>query len=334
MRIGLAGVGRIGAFHAATLAGLGQVDQVVLTDPVAEVATRVADEHGYTFVPEFDAVLDMVDAMVIASSTDTHADLLARSVAKGLPTFCEKPLALTLDESLRLVEYAEATGVPVQVGFQRRFDVGHVRAREAVAAGDLGFVHTVRSMTLDPAPPPAEYIGRSGGIFRDCSVHDFDGVRFVTGREVVSVFAVGANKGDSFFADAGDVATGAVVLTLDDGTLALASATRYNGAGYDVRMDVLGENGSIGVGYDHRMPIRSVEPDVDFPHGPPVPGFMDRFLDAYRAELVAFCDVVSGLRSSPCTPRDAVQAFRIAEASVLSRTKNQPVQMADIGGGE
>lgn len=153
----------------------------------------------------------------------------------------------------------------MHIGHQRRFDVGFRRAQEAVASGELGFVHTIRANTHDQAPPPAEFIPTSGGIFRDCGVHDFDAVRFVTGREIASVYAVGANKGADFFAEAGDVDTGAAVLTLDDDTLVLMSTTRYNGGGHDVRMEVMGERGTITAGLDHSLAMVSAEPDVDFP---------------------------------------------------------------------
>jgi len=220
----------------------------------------------------------------------------------------------------------------VQVGFQRRFDAGYQRARSAVATGELGFVHTVRMNTHDQSPPPAAYLPTSGGLFRDCSVHDFDVLRFVTGREVGSVFAVGANKGAAFFTESGDIDTGAAVLTLDDGTLVTTSATRYNGGGHDVRMELMGSEGTLGVGYDDSLALRSAEADVDYPRGPQKWSFMERFLPAYRKELAAFCDVVAGRSESPCTVVDALEAFRVAEACERSRTTGRPVQLSEIGG--
>lgn len=333
MRIGLAGAGRIGAFHASTIAGLEEVDTVVVHDAVPETAQRLADEGGHEIARDTDALLSGVDGVVIASSTSTHADLLRQAVAAGIPTFCEKPLALTLEETVDLVDVVEASGVPVHVGFQRRFDAGYRRAREAVAAGELGFLHSVRAMTHDQAPPHAAYIPTSGGLYRDCSVHDFDILRFVTGREIASVFATGANKGAAFFREAGDVDTAAAVLTLDDDTLVSVTATRYNGAGHDVRMEVLGSEGTLGVGYDDSLAVRSAEEGVDYPRGPQKWSFMERFRPAYRAELAAFCDVAAGRIASPCTVRDALEAFRVAEACELSRAKGQPVSMDAVGGG-
>jgi myo-inositol 2-dehydrogenase/D-chiro-inositol 1-dehydrogenase len=218
----------------------------------------------------------------------------------------------------------------VHIGFQRRFDAGYQAARSAVEAGELGWIHTMRSGTLDPAPPSPEYIAASGGFFRDCSVHDFDSIRWVSGREVSEVYAVGANRGEEFFKAAGDVDTASAVLTLDDGTIALVSGTRYNARGYDVRLEVLGSLDSISVGLDDRLPLRSAEPGVTFPSGTPYPVFMERFHDAYVAELRAFTDMVAGRATATCTVADALEAFYIAEACELSRAEHRPVAVAEV----
>jgi myo-inositol 2-dehydrogenase/D-chiro-inositol 1-dehydrogenase len=332
MRVGLAGTGRIGAFHASTLAELDDVESVVVTDVFPGAAARLAEEHGYQPAEDLDALLAAVDALVITTSTTAHAATLRSAVAAGVPTFCEKPVATTLAETVEMVELVEKAGVPVHVGFQRRFDAGYRRARQAVADGELGFVHTVRANTHDQSPPPAGYLPTSGGLLRDCSIHDFDIIRFVTGHEVARVFATGANKGASFFTEAGDVDTAAAVLTLDDDTLVLVSATRYGGGGHDVRMEVMGSEGTIGVGYDDSLAVRSAEADVDYPRGPQKWSFMERFLPAYRAELTAFCDMVAGRTPSPCTVVDALEAFRVAEACELSRASGRPVELDEIGG--
>lgn len=334
MRIGVAGAGRIGAFHATTLDALDQVDEVVVTDTFPETAARLAAGYGYSVATDFDDLLSRVDGVVIATSTSSHADLLTRAVRAGVPTFCEKPVALTLEETIAVTELVESRDVPVQIGFQRRFDIGYRRAKDAVQSGELGFVHTLRATTHDQAPPPAEYIPTSGGIFRDCNVHDFDIIRFVTGHEVTSAYGVGANKGADFFEAAGDVDTAASVLTLDDGTLATVTATRYNGGGHDVRLDVMGEKATIGVGYDDSLAVRSAEADVDYPRGPQKWSFMERFQPAYRTELEAFCEVAAGRAASPCTVRDALQAFRIAEACDVSHAEGRPVALEEVPSGE
>ena len=161
-------------------------------------------------------------------------------------------------------------------------------------------------------------------------MHDFDIIRFVTGREVVEVYATGSARGDAVFAESADVATAAAVLTLDDGTLALVSNTRYNGRGYDVRLEVHGSADSIAVGLEENLPLRSVEPGVVFPGGAPHQFFMDRFLDAYRRELAAFTEVVAGTRESPCTVADAVEAGWIAEACTTSLREHRAVTMSEV----
>jgi myo-inositol 2-dehydrogenase/D-chiro-inositol 1-dehydrogenase len=333
MRIGLVGVGRIGAFHAATLKGLPAVDQVVVADADPNRAELVAKELGLEFAPDVPTLLGAgIEGLVIAAATSAHAELIAAGVAAGIPTFCEKPVATDLAATERVVELVEASNVPVHIGFQRRLDAGYQTARRKVADGELGFIHHIRATTNDAFPPPEGYIPTSGGFFRDCNVHDFDILRYVTGREVATAYATGANKGAAFFAEAGDVDTGAALLTLDDGTLVLVSSTRYNGGGHDVRMEVLGERGAIAVGLDHSLALDSAEEGVDFPRGPRRWSFMERFLPAYRAELTAFADVARGLRPSPCTVRDALEAFRVAEACELSRAEHRPVALSEIKG--
>jgi myo-inositol 2-dehydrogenase / D-chiro-inositol 1-dehydrogenase len=323
MRLGLIGLGRIGSFHAQTLTDLPVVDSLVVTDAVPSLDAEPADGPAALLAAG-------VDGVVVAAATDAHPELILAAVEAGLPVFCEKPVARTMAEGLEVQRRVEAAGVPVQLGYQRRFDAPFSVSWAAVASGELGWLHTVRATTLDPAPPPAAYVAVSGGIFRDCSVHDFDSIRWVTGREVAEVYATGANRGDELFARAGDVDTSAAVLTLDDGTLVLVSNSRYNPRGYDVRMELHGSRDSIAVGLEDHLPLRSVEPGVTFPAGEPYQFFMDRFLPAYRAELEAFCEVVAGRRPSPCTVADALEAGWIAEACTTSLQLHRPVRMEEV----
>jgi myo-inositol 2-dehydrogenase / D-chiro-inositol 1-dehydrogenase len=329
MRIGLVGLGRIGAFHAETLTGLG-VDLVV-TDALPEATERTARNYGAEPAADPATLLRAgVDGVVIAAATDTHPQLILAAIEAGLPTFCEKPVAKGAAEAAEVLRHCTEAGARVQIGYNRRFDAGFAAARAAVQSGELGRLHTVRSTTMDPTPPPAGYIAVSGGIFRDCSVHDFDIIRFVTGREVAEVYATGSTRGDKVFAESGDAATTAAILTLDDDTLVVVSNTRYNGRGYDVRLELHGTSDSIAVGLEEKLPLRSVEPGVTFPDGPPHQFFMDRFTAAYRQELAAFIEVVAGTRESPCTVADAVEAGWIAEACTLSLHEHRPVKMSEV----
>ncbi|MEO7069939.1 MAG: Gfo/Idh/MocA family oxidoreductase, partial [Nostocoides sp.] len=332
-RIGLAGAGRIGAFHAKTFGDLDAVDSVVVYDLLPEAAAAAAAAAGGTVAPSIQALLASdIDGFVITTGTHMHSELIKAGIAAGIPTFCEKPIAGDIIASVELARVAADTDVPVHVGFQRRFDVGYRRLRDAVQGGELGWIHSVRAATHDQSPPPAAYLPTSGGLFRDCSVHDFDILRFVTGREVVSAYGVGANRCEKFFTEGGDVDTAAAVLTLDDGTLAIVSATRYNGGGHDVRMEVHGSMGTLSAGLDSSYAMTSAEQGVLFPPGPRHWSFMGRFRPAYQAELAAFVDVAAGRAPSPCTVADGLQAARIAEACTISKEKGQPVELADIPG--
>ncbi|MEY9856232.1 myo-inositol 2-dehydrogenase/D-chiro-inositol 1-dehydrogenase [Catenulispora sp. GAS73] len=329
--LGLVGVGRIGALHARTLHGLADVE-VVVADVQSGRAEALAGSLGVRWAPDIDSLLRTeLDALVVATPTGSHAELIERGVAAGVPVFCEKPVAENSAKTLEVIKSVDKYGGRVQIGFQRRFDAGYAAARAAVRAGTLGRVHTLRAQTCDPFPPPAGYIATSGGIFRDCSVHDFDAIRWVTGREVVSVFASGSDRGEAFFAEFGDADTAAAVLRLDDGALAVVTATRYHGAGYAVTLDVQGSRGSVGAGYDDGLPLRPVgDGDGMWPKGPAHAGFLERFRQAYVGELEAFVEFAKGRIESPCPVGDALEALYVAEACDLSRAENRPVTIAEV----
>ncbi|MFD7295430.1 Gfo/Idh/MocA family oxidoreductase [Streptomyces sp. NPDC059897] len=334
MRIGLIGTGRIGTFHAGVLERYREVGSLVVTDAEPARAAALADRIGATAAPGVDEIFTWgVDALVITAATAAHAELIGRAARAGLPVFCEKPIALDLPGTLAALAEVEAAGTVLQLGFQRRFDAGYTAARTAVQEGKLGRVHTVRAMTSDPAPPPAAYLPLSGGLYRDCLIHDFDMLRWVTGREVVEVYATGSDAGPAMFREAGDVDTAAALLTLDDGTLATATSTRCNGAGYDVRMELSGDRDTVVVGLDDRTPIASTEPEGPPAATKPWPGFLERFAPAYEAELKAFVDVARGERPNPCDGREALRALRIAEACEVSRAERRVVRLDEVAGG-
>ncbi|MFF0105211.1 Gfo/Idh/MocA family protein [Streptomyces hirsutus] len=334
MRIGVIGTGRIGTIHAHTLSRHRDVGSLILTDADPARAQALAHRLGETAAPGVDEIYTWgVDALVITTATSAHAELIGRAARSGLPVFCEKPIALDLAGTLQAVSEVEAAGTVLQMGFQRRFDPGYTGAREAVRSGRLGRLHTVRAMSSDPEPPPAGYLPQSGGLYRDTLIHDFDVVRWVTGREIVDVYAAGSDAGPAMFREADDVDTGAALLTLDDGTLAVLTATRMNGAGYDVRMELAGERDQIVVGLDDRTPIASTEPTGPPAADKPWTGFLERFGPAYEAELNGFVEVVRGERANPCDGREALQALRVAEACELSRRQRRPVRLMEIAGG-
>ncbi|MGA7204101.1 MAG: Gfo/Idh/MocA family oxidoreductase [Specibacter sp.] len=334
--LGLVGVGRIGVMHANNIATLnGQLAAhdvrvaLKLTDVAAEHARNVAAGLGAEFVPSVAELLASgIDGLLIATGTATHPELIKAGVDAGIPVFCEKPVGVNVAESLPILDYIREKGGTVQIGHQRRFDAGYLEAKRAYDAGELGWIHSLRANTCDMTPPPVEFLATSGGLFRDCSVHDFDILRWLTGREIVEVYSRGSNNGDPAIGEVGDVDTALALITFDDGTVGTVSATRYNGAGHDVRLEIQGSKGSLMVGLDEQTAIRSAEAGVVFPSGTPHQSFAERFDAAYVSELRAFVELIQGLRPNPCTPEDAVAASKVADAAQESLLTGTPVRVA------
>jgi myo-inositol 2-dehydrogenase / D-chiro-inositol 1-dehydrogenase len=329
LEVGVVGLGRIGTHHVQTLLGLDGV-AVSVTDADEERARRVADDLGVRAVATPEALLESgVDALVIATSTPSHAPLLQLAAASAVAAFCEKPVALDLATLDRVREAVDRAGIVVQVGFQRRFDPGYRAAHDAVATGAVGKILVMRAATHDPVPPPAEYIAASGGIFCDLHIHDFDAIRFVSGEEITQVYADGAGLDAPWVGEVDDVDVAAAILSLAGGGLVLVSGTRRDPLGYDVRLEVFGTTDSIVVGQDARSPIRSVQPEVK-PPGVAYKDFWDRFEPAYRSELAAFVETVRTGAPSPCPLEEARSALAIALAADLSRAERRPVSIEEV----
>lgn len=304
MRIGLLGAGRIGSFHAKSLASLADLS---ICDPVPGRAALLAQRVGASVVDDVFAARP--DAVVIASATPTHASLVRRAIDAGIPVFCEKPIAASLAETRDVVDAAEKSGVPVMVGFQRRHDPSYVALRRRLRERALGHLYLVRMVVGDDRPPPPDYLLGSGGLFRDQSVHDFDVLRWLTGQEVVEVYATGGKlTGYPGFVEPDDVDTAATVLTLDGGAIATLTSSRHSARGYDVRLEVAGSRAVESVG------------------GAGEGGFLIRFADAYTEEMRRFVALVEG-GDNPCPPREALAALLVAEAATRSRRENRPVRV-------
>lgn len=332
IKLGLVGVGRIGAMHARNIAALrdsGHAIDLTLTDVAGEYAVGLAAELGSGFSRTAKELIESgIDGLVIATGTATHPQLIKAGVEAGIPVFSEKPVALNVADSEAVLDYISAHGGVVQIGHQRRFDAGYLEARRALQAGELGWIHSLRALTCDVSPPPIEFLAASGGLFRDCSVHDFDIIRWLTGHEITEVYAKGSNNGDPAIGSVGDVDTALAMVTLDDGSMATVSASRYNGAGHDVRLELQGSRATISVGLDANSAFRSAEQGVVFPEATPHLTFVERFAQAYRKEMLAFVELIRGDRTNPCTPEDAVAASRVADAAQESLRTGQPVTVA------
>jgi myo-inositol 2-dehydrogenase / D-chiro-inositol 1-dehydrogenase len=328
--VGLLGAGRIGAFHAGVLAEHEDVDTLMIGDVDAERAAAVAEEVGGQPGTIEEVVGLGLDAAVIAAATPAHAELINVCLDKGLPTFCEKPVALDYEETVAIVDRIESSGTVLQIGFQRRFDEGYREARRLIETGGLGTLYSIRLATHDPEPPPEDYIPQSGGIFRDLHIHDFDALRWLVGSEAEEVYAQGSAREFEVFGKYGDFDATAAMIRMIDGVLAVMTGGRQDPLGYDVRTEVFGSGDSISVGLDQRMPLRSVEPGVLPPEGPAYPGFLIRFEQAYRDELGHFLGLVQGRGENPCTARDSLEALRIAIAAEVSVAERRPVQLKEI----
>ncbi len=331
MKVGLLGAGRIGAFHAKTLASNSRVSSLRIMDVDAARARSLADSVGAGTASSAVELSDWADALVIATATNTHADLIRLAAEAGTPVFCEKPISLDLESTDDVLRAVDKAGIPLQIGFQRRFDKGFAEIRRIIESGELGTLYSARLATHDPAPPPEQYVKASGGLFLDLMVHDFDIIRWTTGQEVEEVFAAGSVlTGHKAFSEAGDVDTAAAILRLTGGALAILSGLRHDPLGYDVRLEVFGSRDSVVAGLDGRSPIRRLEDDQRSGEDPGYRDFFERFAPAYREELSAFLSVAKGEIESPCSGRDAREALRIALAATKSLHEKCPVALEEI----
>ena len=329
MLIAQLGAGRIGAMHAAILGELVEQGSLIVADLDLARARAVADAVGAE-ASEIGPAIARADALGIAASSTAHPELIRAGIARGIPIFCEKPLATDLTETRALVEEIEASGIPFQLGFQRRFDAGYREARRLVEDGSLGTLYVVRLAGHDPAPPHEAYIPQSGGIFNDFSVHDFDVTRWLTGQEFEEVYADGGVLGFPMFAKYDDVDTAVATMRLSGGTRAILSVARHDPLGYDIRTELFGSGDSVSVGLGPQTPMRSVEPGVPPPAGPAWQMFIDRFRAAYQNELRAFLRVARGDEESACTARDGLEAVRVAVAATRSLREHRPVRIAEV----
>ena len=331
MRVGLLGVGRLGASHAGTLRALKAVTELRVYDADAGRARDVAKDVGAKAVESIDAALDGVDAAVIVTPTDTHAPIIMRCLDAGIATFCEKPIAIGIPETKEIVAHVERTKGQLQIGFQRRFDAGYQRAKEALADGKLGPVYSFLMVSCDRLPPPDAYIATSGGQFKDQLIHDFDITRYLFADEVEEVTATGSTQGFPQYEAMKDVSTSAVMLKLRGGALGLVTALRHNEAGYDIHVEIHAAKDTLAIGVDPRTPWRSVETDAPKLAGPAYSSFFVRFGDAYTAELAHFLKFARGEAPNLCTARDALEALRIGEAAGRSWREGRTVKVSEIG---
>jgi myo-inositol 2-dehydrogenase / D-chiro-inositol 1-dehydrogenase len=324
------GVGRMGETHLRSLVGLSGVRVVVVADPRLEAAQRgKAISGAEEALTDIDKAIahPAVDAVVIITPTDTHARLLELAAHAGKAVFSEKPIALDLAETTRVVNIIAERKIPVQLGFMRRFDPGYARAKQKIEAGELGRIELFRALSRDTYPPSLEFLLGSGGIFLDMAVHDFDLARFLVG-EVEEVQAWGTVLVDERFAKAKDADTAVTLLRFVNGALGVVETSRHSSWGYDIRTEIAGAVGKIVVEAPQKTPLLFAKDfSSSFDH---FENFPDRFAAAYRLELEAFFTALQqGKQPSP-GPQDALETLRLALAAAQSWRENRPVKVSEI----
>ncbi|GAB3300576.1 Gfo/Idh/MocA family protein [Parasphingorhabdus pacifica] len=330
MKIGVAGVGRIGSMHATNLTALDEVEQLLLFDPQpGKAATAAASLGGPTVAVDTADDLVAADGVLVATPTDTHPEMVRRAIAAGKPVLCEKPLAPDLPSMGTLVDEVEASGVPVLVGFQRRFDPATVELHRRLRSGTAGTVYLVRAVCNDHLPPSPEFVATSGGLFRDCLIHDLDAVPWLVGEPVTEVYASGSVLVDGSFEEAGDVDNAIVMLRFAGGAHAVLSASRHDPVGYDCRLEVFTSKDTVAVGLDDRTPLNSLDDGGPRPSAP-WQSFIERYHDAYLNEMEVFLDVIAGRAGNPSPPRDSLISFRLAEACEESARTGAPVSLPTV----
>jgi myo-inositol 2-dehydrogenase/D-chiro-inositol 1-dehydrogenase len=322
LRVALLGAGRLGASHARILAALPEADLVLVADPRPE-GRQLGERYGARTVADpLEAIADTgVEAVVIVTPTATHAALIEAAARAGKAIFCEKPIALEVAATERALAAVTNCGVPLQIGFQRRFDSGFAAAQRRLASGEMGKIHLFRAVSHDPYPPSREYILGCGGQFLDMAIHDIDVARFLTGSEIETVWASGTTLGPQAadFAAANDWDITVLSLRFASGALGSIVNSRQAGYGYDIHTDVLCDRSGLTVGYERQTPVTFF--DRAGAHHDYVPYFPERFAQAYQAELAAFVHAVqSGLPVTP-TGADGLAALKVALAATESARK-------------
>ena len=327
IRFTLVGAGRIGKIHAENIARHPQATLAYVADADAEAAQSLASRWSAKAIGLDDAVSGRdVDAVLIASSTDTHADWIERCAAAGKAVFCEKPLDLDIERATRCLHVAQRAGVRLYLGFNRRYDPSFMRLKREIVAGTIGRLETLHIISRDPAPPPVDYIKRSGGLFRDMMIHDLDMARWLLAAEPVEVFARGWAV-DAAIGAAGDVDTAMVMLRTADGKLCQIANSRRCAFGYDQRIEAFGATGMVRAD-NHTATSVTVAATAGFTTEPAFPFFLERYAAAYRLELEDFIAALGNKRVELADGEDGRRALILADAAQRSLTTGAAISLA------
>ncbi len=331
MKLAIIGAGRIAQVHAAAADRDPRIALVYVSDIRAEASEALAASYGATSV-DVDTIFDDegIDAVLIASSTATHAEFLERAAKAGKAVLCEKPIALDIERTKAAVDVVNANPVACALGFNRRHDPQFVALKEAVDAGRIGRLETLTIISRDPAPPPIDYIKGSGGLFFDMMIHDFDVARWLLDEPIVSVFASGGVMVDPAIGEAGDIDTAMVVLTTESGRLCHIQNSRRTAYGYDQRIEAFGSEGMLQAVNETETRLRYTGEAGQLDE-PPKHFFLERYGIAYGRELGDLYDAWSSGRAPKATHEDGYQSLRLAAAATQSLAQGRVVAMSEIG---
>jgi len=332
INVAVAGLGRIGKIHLKNLCRNFPEIEVVAVMDVFDESKVIADEFNIpVFVKDFDELLAVpgVDAVVICSPTDTHADYVVKAAQAGKQIFCEKPLDLSLDRVKEVLEIIEESGVKLMLGFNRRFDPEFKKIRQLVANDAIGDPQIIKITSRDPGPPPVSYIKVSGGMFLDMTIHDFDMARYISGKQVKEVYAKGAVMVDPEIGKAGDIDTAIITLTFEDETMAVIDNCRKAVYGYDQRLEVFGSKGMVqaenNFPNNHKLYTSScISGDL------PLHFFLERYDASYNQEIREFIDALVTGGKMPVDGNDGLQSIAIGLAAKKSVAEGRPVKISEI----
>jgi myo-inositol 2-dehydrogenase/D-chiro-inositol 1-dehydrogenase len=326
VKFGILGAGRIGKVHANTIANSPRASIAYVADAIHDAAVSLAASVGAQVVGVDEIIASDVDAILIATPTDTHADLIEAAARSGKAILCEKPVSLSVERIEALLPVVEKAGVPLMIGFNRRFDPNFAGLQKRLREGDVGEVEIVTIISRDPAPPPVSYIARSGGLYRDMMIHDFDMARFLVGEEFVSVSAIGGALVDKAIGTAGDVDTAAVQMQTASGKIAVITNSRRATYGYDQRIEVHGSKGMLRAGNVHMTTLERAD-GAGFTQDVIQNFFIDRYVAAYAAEVNTFIDAMANGTVPTPSGHDGLQAQKLAEAATKSSQTGQVVRV-------
>ncbi|MBK3443056.1 MULTISPECIES: inositol 2-dehydrogenase [Pseudomonas] len=328
--IAVLGAGRIGKIHAANVAASKFATLVVVADPFAEAASRLADELGAESMTDCEAAIDRpdVDAIVIGTPTHTHINLMLRAVRQGKAVLCEKPIDLDMAKSLAAVEEVERLNGRVMLAFNRRFESTFAEMRAAIEAGDIGDVRQVIITSRDPGLAPEDYIQHSGGIFRDMTIHDLDIGRWLLGEEPVEINAIGSRLIDPAMMEKyDDYDTAMVQMQTASGKQCHINNCRNAVYGYDQRIEVFGSKGMLQMDNLRPTTIRRWSQDVTDAREPLLNFFLERYQQAYKSELDAYIDALVNKKPLPTTVQDGLKALKLADAAVESVATGRTIKL-------